>query len=94
MRWIEETYLLANPDVVAAVAAGKFKSGEEHFMKVGAAENRKGGFSGWDEEGYLIMYGDVRNSVLSTMFRSGIQHYVLAGVKEGRKISLGLPSSH
>jgi hypothetical protein len=63
-------------------------------MKVGAAENRKGGFSGWDEEGYLIMYGDVRNSVLSTMFRSGIQHYVLAGVKEGRKISLGLPSSH
>ena len=57
MRWIEETYLLANPDVAADVAAGKFKSGEDHFMKVGAVEGRKGGFSGWDEEGYLVLYG-------------------------------------
>ena len=91
MRWIEETYLLANPDVVADVVAGKFKSGEEHFMKVGATEDRKGGFSGWDEEGYLILYGDVRNSVLSTIFRSGIQHYVQAGFKEGRKSRWGFP---
>ena len=63
-------------------------------MKIGAAENRRGGFSGWDEEGYLIQYGDVRNAVLSKAFRSGIQHYLLAGAREGRQVSLGLTTLH
>jgi len=63
-------------------------------MKVGAAENRKGGFSGWDEEGYLIQYGDVRNSVIDKMFRTGIEHYLAAGAREGRQIALGLPAFH
>lgn len=41
MRWIEETYLAANPDVAAEVKAGKYDSDEEHCMKVGSLENRE-----------------------------------------------------
>ena len=94
MRWIEETYLLANPDIAADVAVGKFKSGEDHFMKVGAIEGRKGGFSGWDEEGYLVPYADVRNAVRDKIFQSELDHFLKAGFKEGRHIALGLPSLH
>jgi hypothetical protein len=43
MRWIEETYLAANPDVAAEVKAGKYDSDEEHCMKVGSLENREAG---------------------------------------------------
>jgi thiol-disulfide isomerase/thioredoxin len=32
--------------ILAEVKAGKFASGEEHYMKLGALENRRGGFSG------------------------------------------------
>ena len=59
-------------------------------MKIGARENRRGGFSGWDEEGYLIPYGDVRNAVIGKMFGSGYEHYIAAGATERRHISLGL----
>jgi hypothetical protein len=78
--------------VAAAIADGKFASGEEHFMKVGAGEGRLGGFSGWDEEGYLVDFGDVRLAIVEGRFRSGIQHYLLAGAREGRDIHLGLVS--
>ena len=86
------TYLAANPDVAAEVKAGKYDSDEEHCMKVGSLENRRGGFSGWDDEGYIIPYGDVRNAIISKMFRSGIEYYLAAGAVEKHNISLGLPS--
>lgn len=38
----EETYLARNPDVKQAVAAGEFRSGFEHFLTFGRAENRPG----------------------------------------------------
>ena len=63
-------------------------------MKIGAPEDRHGGFSGWDEDGYLIPYGDVRNAVIGGVFKSGIEHYLAAGAVEKRNVSLGLPSIH
>lgn len=39
----ENTYLYANPDVAAAVAAGQVESGREHWLKCGRAELRPGG---------------------------------------------------
>src|SRR5262249_29584215 len=94
MRWTEEVYLAANPDVAADVQSGKLKSGEEHFMKVGAVQNRPGGFSGWGNESYYVPYADVRNAVVAKIFRSGFEHYLKAGAKEGRQPALGLPSLH
>lgn len=38
----EAAYLQANPDVAAAVKAGTFKNGKEHFDKYGKDENRPG----------------------------------------------------
>ena len=37
----EASYLLANPDVAAAVRSGSLKSGWEHFLRHGRAENRR-----------------------------------------------------
>jgi hypothetical protein len=72
-----------------AIARGEFKSGLEHYRKLGAKEGRGGGFSGWDEEGYLFAHGDVRYAVETGMFKSGLQHYYLAGAAEGRPVRLG-----
>lgn len=41
--WRERTYLAANPDVAAAVRAGAFRSGYEHYRLAGVREGRRGG---------------------------------------------------
>ena len=38
----EQAYLAANPDVAAAVAAGDYRSGREHYLLYGAKEGRSG----------------------------------------------------
>jgi SAM-dependent methyltransferase len=42
----ETYYLAAYPDVAAAVAAGKFASGREHFERFGRPEGRRGAATG------------------------------------------------
>lgn len=39
-KFDEHAYLAANPDVAAAVKAGDFRSGEEHYKKYGKSEDR------------------------------------------------------
>lgn len=39
-KYSEAEYLLANPDVAAAVSEGKFRSGREHYEKYGESEGR------------------------------------------------------
>lgn len=39
-EFVEETYLRINPDVLAAVATGKFRSGRDHYELFGRAEGR------------------------------------------------------
>ncbi|RJF76755.1 hypothetical protein D3877_28080 [Azospirillum cavernae] len=40
--WRETTYLAANPDVAAAVKAGQWRSGYDHYRLFGRAEGRPG----------------------------------------------------
>jgi hypothetical protein len=40
--WREATYLAANPDVAAAVKAGQWRSGYDHYRHFGRAEGRPG----------------------------------------------------
>lgn len=58
--WDEQAYLAANPDVAAAVTAGQgFKSGQEHFNKVGRNEGRTGvpaGYAGEDQWQATVSY--------------------------------------
>ncbi|MBB5374067.1 glycosyltransferase family protein [Acidocella aromatica] len=51
----EEIYLRLNPDVLVAVAAGKFGSGREHYERFGRAEGRQISAPGVMPRGRVIM---------------------------------------
>lgn len=80
----ENTYLSKNPDVKAAVEAGGFKSGLEHFQKHGLAEGRASVSPYYDENLYLQKNPDVAAAVKAGGFKSGLQHYIQYGEAEGR----------
>ncbi|MGA9379130.1 MAG: hypothetical protein WBV73_10205 [Phormidium sp.] len=84
----ESFYLAQNPDVQAAVNAGYFSSGLEHFQKFGLAERRVSISPFYDEQFYLQKQPDVNTAVTSGIFRSGLQHFISAGETEGRQASL------
>ena len=90
----EEFYLLSNTDVFAAVNAGVFASGVDHYIQFGDAENRDPTgavdpvtgelttlFSNGD---YLAANPDVAAAVQSGAVRTALDHYVDNGVQEGR----------
>lgn len=80
----EEFYLNSNPDVRAAVNAGAFSSGLQHFQQSGLAEGRVNISPYFDEGLYLRKYPDVAASVGSGGLKSGLQHYIQNGETEGR----------
>lgn len=80
-----ENYYLSNyPDVEAAVDAGGFSTGLEHFQIFGLAEGRVLVSPFYDEQLYLRANPDVEAAVASGGFRSGLQHYIENGEAEGR----------
>lgn len=80
----EQFYLASNSDVAAAVSAGTFSSGLQHFTSFGLQEGRTQISSIYSEQNYLNTYSDVAAAVGSGVFRSGLQHYFQAGFDEGR----------
>lgn len=80
----EQFYLANNPDVQAAVQAGKFSSGREHFEKFGLKEGRSLVSPYYDEAAYLRKYPDVATAVQNKLIPSGLSHYIQAGEAEGR----------
>jgi hypothetical protein len=82
----EAWYLLQNPDVAAAVKAGAFSHGYEHFLRNGAQEGRAAapGTSGWDEQFYLAHNPDVAAAVKTGAVASGFEHFLTFGAQEGR----------
>lgn len=80
----ENYYLNNNPDVKAAVQAGAFASGLEHFQKYGLAEGRTSISPYFDEGLYLRKNPDVAAAVNSGGFKTGLQHYIQYGEAEGR----------
>jgi len=87
----EAAYLAANPDVAAAVAAGQFTSGQEHYDLYGKYEGR--GATGYasltKEDTYLANNLDVAQAVQSGQFASGLEHYLMYGLNEGRQFRDG-----
>ena len=81
----EAFYLANNADVRAAVAAGAFASGLEHFQKFGFQEGRLLVSPEWNEAQYLAANPDVNNAVTAGFIRSGLQHFILHGEAEGRR---------
>jgi hypothetical protein len=97
-RFDEELYLLANPDVAAAVQAGGLASGAQHYDLYGRAEGRSllplqleiGGLKMadfFDETYYLDQYADVAEAVRQGALAYGYEHFLRAGIAEGRNPS-------
>lgn len=80
----ENYYLVHNPDVQAAVDAGVFSSGLQHFQLTGLNEGRVLVSPHYDEQFYLRAHPDVAFAVTSGAFQSGLQHYIRFGEAEGR----------
>lgn len=88
----EETYLLLHPDVAAAVRAGQFRSGYEHWVVRGEREGRLVRLNksrpelpaDFDEASYLARYPDVADLLARGVFRNGYEHWVHTGAAEGR----------
>ncbi|MFM7450035.1 MAG: DUF4347 domain-containing protein [Leptolyngbyaceae cyanobacterium] len=80
----DETYYdWKNPDVKAAIQAGHFTSGYEHFVKFGRFEGRNPSTL-YNEQYYLSHNPDVAQAVQRGQFQSGLQHFLLYGNKEER----------
>jgi hypothetical protein len=56
--FIEDAYLEANPDVSAAVTAGQYQSGFDHFINVGIYENREVVYQGTEGDDYISPSGN------------------------------------
>ncbi len=76
-------YITQNPDVRAAVSNGLFRSGFEHFIKLGLDEGRSPSQLFADD--YLTNNPDVNAAVKNGIFHSGFQHFIRTGFAEGRQ---------
>ncbi len=79
----EASYLLQNPDVAQAVAAGWLGSGRQHYEQWGESEGRNPN-SLFSEAWYLAQYADVAQAVEEGAVSSGFAHYSQWGWTEGR----------
>lgn len=80
----EQFYLESYSDVEAAVAAGQFSSGRQHFEEYGLEEGRTLISPYYDEGTYLRKYPDIAEAVVAGFFPSGLAHYIQFGEAEGR----------
>lgn len=88
----ETFYLNSYADVKAAVQAGVFSSGLQHFQNDGLAEGRTLISPAFDEKTYLERYPDVAAAVQAGILKSGLQHFIIFGEAEGRSgIPIGGP---
>lgn len=87
----EDYYLAHNPDVAAAIKAGIYHSGYEHYLAFGKHEGRMAVNSindpYYNESYYLALNPDVATAVYQGVFQSGYEHYQKWGKAEGRQMS-------
>jgi hypothetical protein len=76
-------YLAQNPDVAAAVAAGTFATGYDHYIKYGQFEGRSPS-PYWNEAWYLKENPDVAAAVKAGTVTSGFMQYYQYGQYENR----------
>ncbi len=77
-------YLKINPDIAAAIDAGKVASAEEHYAGWGYYEHRMPYEIAVDEGWYQENYPDIKEAIGKGLFDSGREHFYMAGFKEGR----------
>ncbi len=82
----EAAYLSSHADVAAAVAAGAFSSGAQHYALHGNSENRAADLL-FDAEFYLADNADVAAAVAAGIFASASEHYELFGSSENRSVN-------
>ena len=79
----ERFYLIAYPDVKAAIARGQLKDAYTHYRKAGRFEGR---FPRFSEASYLAKNPDVAEAVRRRSIRSGYDHWLKVGRFENRKL--------
>lgn len=79
----EHYYLQQNPDVAAAVKAGEFATGYDHYIQYGQYEGRSPS-PYWNEAWYLQENPDVAAAVQNHTVSSGFMQYYLYGQYENR----------
>lgn len=80
----DETYYLSQyADVAAAVEAGTFVSGYDHFSAFGLFEGRNPSIL-FDEQFYLSQNPDVEAAIANDLISSGLEHFLLSGSIEER----------
>lgn len=82
----ETDYLARYGDVAAAVRAGDFVSGYDHFLDFGLYEGRDPSIL-YSEAFYRSEYPDVDAAIRDGFFRSGLEHFLKFGSSEGRNPS-------
>jgi hypothetical protein len=92
LRFEEDKYLEANPDVAAAVKAGTFASGLAHYKAVGVLEGRSlrngAARSVFNEAFYLAANPDLDAAIKMGLYKgSARDHLITHGLAEGRALS-------
>lgn len=82
----ENFYLSENPDVAAAVRAGTFSTGLQHFNSFGKVEGRDPSLL-FNNSYYLQQNSDVAAAIQAGTVKSAFEHYELVGKFEKREIS-------
>lgn len=80
----EHGYLLANPDVSAALRHGRIESARQHYRDFGYLEGRFGATPEVDELWYLTNYPDVAAAIRRGQLASAVEHFRTQGAAEGR----------
>jgi hypothetical protein len=79
----ERFYLDNNPDVAAAVTAGRLASGLQHYERVGHKEHRKARFGDFQPQFYYYSYPMARQDIASGKASDLFDHYNRIGRHRG-----------
>ncbi|MBL8689880.1 MAG: hypothetical protein JNL04_12305 [Rhodospirillaceae bacterium] len=79
----ETYYLNQEADVQAAVSAGQFTSGFQHYQMHGGAEMRNPS-AYFDAAYYLAANADVQAAISQGIFRNALEHFDMYGLSENR----------
>jgi len=79
----ERFYLMAYPDVRAAIRRGQVRDAYTHYQRAGRFEGR---FPRFNEASYLARNPDVAEAVRRRSVRSGYDHWLRTGRFENRQL--------
>jgi ubiquinone/menaquinone biosynthesis C-methylase UbiE len=90
-NFCEQDYLLSNPDIADAVRRGDFRSGFDHWSRLGKHEGRSFHPVKFIELEYLDLNPDAVPAIQAGKFASGRDHWERRGRLEGRSTRKPVP---